>query len=474
MATITEYYGSGGKTTNSEAGTWFWWVNGSSSSSRYGRSRLKVAYDNSDTDGTANLTVTLQMARSNGDYGTHGTVAASLDGSSYSKSTYISGGCSKRSNASADSYIPNSYWTDICSKFINIDCYANGAFEQTIWVSASCQVDNMVLSGRSVKLYGNTSYWYTRNLSYELHSQGGDYGSVYATCNITDWGQDGATIYNSSHYSLTARLTSAAGTIHESDLISFSDNSQVKFSFDEFHKVNPDYDIYFYIKNNYNASYRFNSTAIAYYADIVPFTFPSGPDNVKITYTPSNEEPTIVSSYNLSWTENYWGSAPSGSTKSYRLRIYICNSSGVVTESIGYLYGDIKNGLTRQPIDNFNSYWFDVGTTNNIEISKTHWADTLAKIKVGDYLKIGVFSAVHYDGKDAWSGNGMYDVRSPDLIGPIQDDQAKVKLLDYNSQIVTGKVWVKDETGTWRKAKKIYVDTGTTSKNWEKSTNPTS
>ena len=461
MATVTEYYGSGGKTDKSEVGTWFWWVNGSSSSSRYGRSRLKVVYDSSDTNSTTYLTVTLQMARSNGDYNTHGTVSASLDGSSYSKYTYISRYCSKRSNADADSYIPDSYWTDICSKSINADCYANGTFKKTIWVSASCSADNMTLSGKSVELTGSTSYRYSMS-SMTVGSGGGNHTNVWATCTVTSWGING-TSYGAGDYILGATLKNSSND--STQYKQFTSGTPVNFYVGA--QKNPlDYYIVFSMDNIRNNN--FDKSDTVWNTDLWSFIPPSGPDNVNVSYSPNNEEPTIVSSYNLSWNEHNWGSVPDGCIRYFRMRIVVVNKNGV-TQYIGYRYGNTNTPLLREWSDN-SDIWYDFDDLRTgITICKDTYSGELAKLEVGDTISICVHSINHFDGKDFVSSSTWSNP-----IGPIQDDQAKVKLLDYNSQIVTGKVWVKDETGTWRKAKKIYVDTGTTSKNWEKSTNPTS
>ena len=460
MATVVGYYSKGGFTdkTDSNVSTSFYWVNGNNSSSTYCRSRIKFTYDNSgvyySNDGKPYITVNvyLQMARSNGtnkskDIWTRGNITTYFNeistGTVYKS---ISETSSFRSNADANSYIPDSYFTTISSAYYAIPVYDSGKFYAGITVRASSSNDNMVINTQTFYVQGTTTYRYARGSSMSIprKDEGGNYTQVWATCNVTDWGKYGDHTYVSDDYTKTAVLTKAGGTI-EVDSQPFSSNSKVIFNVGA-QTSNPDYDIRFFIDGPYSNS------AVAYYADVVPFKPPSDPKNVKITYTPSNEEYTIVSKYTLSWN------APSetGSTGEfgYRVRVKAKAADG-------------------------NNYYInlDTGDRSLTDVYK-HTSSTSLSIpnsalRIGDTIHAELHSYRYFDDKYFWSGGGSIPTVS-EPVGPILDDQAKVKLLDYNSQIVTGKVWVKDETGTWRKAKKIYVDTGTTSKNWEKSTNPTS
>ena len=71
-----------------------------------------------------------------------------------------------------------------------------------------------------------------------------------------------------------------------------------------------------------------------------------------------------------------------------------------------------------------------------------------------DTIETSISSYVKYE-EEVFLSSEKY---SDNVIGPLQDDQAKVKLPWYESTSVSGKVWVKDND-TWKKAKKIYVDT---------------
>lgn len=285
-----------------------------------------------------------------------------------------------------------------------------------------------------------------------------DFRSISASCSITSNGKNGSS---------DASISEFKAYLYENDNKSIATATANAISDETITWTSLGwetlYGVTFLVKNDAGKEYSEHTTIRT-----KPFIPPSGPENVKITYTPSNEEPTIVSSYNLSWNEPNWGSVPDGCFRYFRMRIVVVNKNGV-TQYIGYKYGNTNTPLLREWSD-IADIWYDFDyLRTGITICKDTYSGELAKLEVGDTISICVHSINYFDGK-----NFVSDSTWSNTIGPIQDDQAKVKLLDHDSKPVTGKVWVKDKTGTWRKAKKIYVDTGTTSKNWEKSTNPTS
>lgn len=442
------------------------WKNGKDKDSNYGRSRLKIVYS---IDGsTASIDYYLQMARSNGDYNTHGTVTAYINGKSTgAKNVTISDGCAKRSDKDANNTVPDSYFTTVGSlKNQSISCDKAGNFSESFTVKASCGVNNMVLAERTGSFSFGGGTIYSESPTMKITEDDANYTHVYAACDVTNWGEYGTTEFTSKDYDKYAYLYYKDEYTGRST--KFSDATQVSFYVGA-SSESRDYEIKFRIENS---TFKLEKWA---YANPTKFINPSGPDNVKIEYSneDNSEEPTLVSTYTLSWTENDWGSAPSGSTKAYRVRIYICNSNGTPIESIGYLKGDSTNAITRQSLDSGNSYWINRAyDKNTMTINKSTWSSILSKLKVGDYICIGVFSRVDYDEKTFWSGKGTSEVRS-NIVGPIQDDQAKVYIPEANK---VGKVWVLDEsTNTWKKAKKIFVNTSTNSNSstWTKHKNPT-
>ena len=439
------------------------WKNGANENSSHCRSRLVVSYSiSSGYPSVVTVDYTLQMARDNGDYDTHGTVTPYINdsnrGAVYKE---ISSGAARRSNANATGVaIPESYFTTIATyNGLTYTCNRAGAVSISYSVQATCRADNMVLAYRSDSYTVNGGTVYSNSPNMEVTEDYEYYNYVYARCKVTGWGGYSTTDFNSDSYNKYAYLY--YNGVYTGRSVEFSDNELVSFH------VGPstsfrDYGIKFSIWNSYFTLEKWAG------ANPRQFVSPSGPDDVKITYTPSNEEPTIVSSYNLSWNEHNWGSVPDGCIRYFRMRIVVVNKDGL-TQYIGYRYGNTNTPLLREWSD-ISDIWYDFyDLRTGITICKDTYSGELAKLEVGDTISICVHSINYFDGGYFVSGSTWSNP-----IGPIQDDQAKVKLLDYNSQIVTGKVWVKDETGTWRKAKKIYVDTGTTSKNWEKSTNPTS
>lgn len=436
------------------------WKNGSNEDSTHVRSRLVVSYSISDSyPSIVTADFYLQMARDNGDYGTEHTIRAYINDNDLGSDSFtISDNCPERGDKTAiTKAIPESYFTTIGTLAAQkYTCNAEGSVSISYSVKATSSSNNTRLSYKSGTFNVSGGAYYSKEPTMNIVSQGGDYSSVWSTCNVTDWGQYGSTPYSSSNYTKIAVLTKNAGSV-EVDRVAFNSNSEVKFNVKP-SIIQPDYDIRFYLRGPYNIE------TIAYDANLTVFNSPSQPNSLTISCY--DDEPTIASKYVVSWQESDWGSEPSGSIKGFRLQIFALDKYNV-KYVIGYKDGKISNGIVREVYTISSNIYFDLeSTSSQIEISTDSWSNVLSKFNIGDTIGISISSYVKYE-EEVFLSSEKY---SDNVIGPLQDDQAKVKLPWYESTSVSGKVWVKDND-TWKKAKKIYVDTGTASKNWQPAKN---
>lgn len=429
------------------------WKNGKNKDSNYGRSRLKIVYSISGS--TASIDYYLQMARSNGDYNTHGTVTAYINGKSTGdKKVTISDGCAKRSDKDANDTVPDSYFTTVGSlKNQSISCDKAGNFSKSFTVKASCGVNNMVLAERTGSFSFGGGTIYSESPTMKITEDEADYTHVYGTCDITNWGEYGTTKFTSKDYDKYAYLYYKDEYTERST--KFSDTTQVSFDVGASSEAR-DYEIKFRIKNS---TFTLEKWA---YANPIPVKKPSTCNS--ITLTCGDSEHTVISTYALEWTKpsdvgSYIKDLNSGITKDGKKFYYLdlwCTDANNDTKYINLANGSRHN--SRQAY-----------TLNDNDFSTTKLAVPHNSFIVGDKnIKFRIYTIINYDGK--WFYN---DAKTGSVNWIIQDDQAKVYIPEINK---VGKVWVLDEsTNTWKKAKKIFVNTSTNSSNsiWTKHKNPT-
>lgn len=379
------------------------------------RARIKVDYTISGM--SAKMTVYLQLARENGDYGTHGTTTPYIDGKLAAWTGTISSGCAKRDDSEC-TLIPDSYFTTIGSKsFTGLTANSSGNFSKKITVGASSTNSNMALSNRAVTITfgGGWSNCTSGSIS-SVVDNGNNTVTVIGyigTSGINNAVTSSTVFYRfstqSSNQSIGSGLTSGGQFS-----ITFAIPAEASF-FDCYIRT--------YSSKN-NASSQSKRYSVKYYGD------PGNPGKPTLSYR--RKGPTLKEPLSFNWE----AASPGTNTPivGYRLRLY-------------------KNGSLITGVNPYNASanYYD---TNSTSTSYSFDASALG-FKVGDTIKLGIY---------AYGKNGAGDL----LFNGGGTGAAQVNSDEYtfiNAGIIRikkdgiwkeGQVYIK-VNGIWKEADSVYI-----------------
>lgn len=379
------------------------------------RARIKVNYTISGM--SAKMTVYLQLARENGDYGTDGTTTPYIDGNLSKWTGTISSGCAKR-NDSECTLIPDSYFTTIGSKsFTGLTANSKGNFSKKITVGASSSNSNMALSNRAVTITFGGGWSNCTSGSISSVVDNGN-NTVTVRGNIGTGGTNNAVTSSTLVYIFSTQSSNQSIALGSTSGGSFSKTISIPAGASTFTCY-----IHTYSGKN-NTHSQSKNYSVKYYGN------PGNPGKPTLSYR--RRGPTLKETLTFNW-----GAAAKGTNvpvKGYRLRIY---KNDVLQKKIN-------------PYDASANYWDTESTSTSFSFDPNKFG-----FKVGDKVKLGIY-AYGYNGADQMLFNG----------GGVSS--AQVKSAEYtfiNAGIIRikkdgvwkeGQVYIK-VNGVWKEADSVYI-----------------
>lgn len=379
------------------------------------RARIKVDYTISGT--SANMTVYLQLARENGDYGTYGTTTPYIDGNLTAWTGTISANCARR-NDSECTLIPDSYFTTIGSKsFTGLTVDSSGNFSKSITVGASSSNSNMALSNRAVTVSfgGGWSNCTSGSIS-SVVDNGNNTVTVSGYIGLS--GANNPVTSSTLFYIFSTQSTNQSIALGSTSGGSFSKTIAIPADAYAFACY-----IHTYSDKN-NAYSQSRNYSVKYYDN------PGNPGKPTLSY--QRKGPTLKEALSFNWE----AASPGTNTPivGYRLRLY-------------------KNGslITGVNPNDASAYYYDTNST-----STTYSFDASALgFKVGDTIKLGIYSY----GKNAagdllfnGGGTGEAQVES-DAYTFINAGIIRIKKDGIWKE---GQVYIK-VNGIWKEADSVYI-----------------
>lgn len=379
------------------------------------RARIKVDYTISGM--SAKMTVHLQLARENGDYGTNGTTTPYINGNLAAWTGTISSGCAKR-NDNECTLIPDSYFTTIGSKsFTGLTANSSGNFSKSITVGASSTSSNMTLSNRAVTVSFGGGWSNCTSGSISSVVDNGN-NTVTVKGNIGTSGTNNAVTSSSLVYIFNGQSGNSSIALGSTSGGSFSKTISIPSNKSSFTCY-----IHTYSSKN-NAHSQSKSYSIKYYGN------PGNPGKPTLSYR--RKGPTLKEALSFNWE----AASPGTNTPivGYRLRLY-------------------KNGslITGVNPNDASGYYYN---TNSTSTSYSFDASALG-FKVGDTIKLGIYSyGKNGAGALLFNGGGI--------------DVAQVYSIEYafiNAGIIRikkdgiwkeGQVYIK-VNGIWKEADSVYI-----------------
>lgn len=379
------------------------------------RARIKVDYTISGM--SANITVYLQLARENGDYGTNGTTTPYIDGNVAAWTGTISSGCAKR-NDSECNLIPDSYFTTIGYKsFTGLSANSSGNFSKTITVGASSSNSNMALSNRAVTISFGGGWSNCTSGSISSVVDNGN-NTVTVSGNIGTSGTNNAVTSSTLVYIFSTQSSNQTIALGSTSGGWFSKTISIPSGAYSFACY-----IHTYSDKN-NAASQSRSYSVKYYGN------PGNPGVPTLSYR--RRGPTL----NETLTFN-WGAAPAGTNvpiRGYRLRIW-------------------KNGVLQKGINpsNASAEEWDTGSTST---SYTFNPKTFG-FKVGDKVKLGIYS-YGYNGAGQILFNGGGAGTAQVFSAEYTFINAGIIRIKKDGIWKEGQVYIK-VNGVWKEADSVYI-----------------
>ena len=379
------------------------------------RARIKVDYSISGM--SANMTVYLQLARENGDFGTDGTTTPYIDGNLSAWKGTISSGCAQR-NDNECTLIPDSYFTTIGSKsFTGLTANSSGNFSKTITVGASSSNSNMALSNRAVTVSFGGGWSSCTSGSINAVVDNGN-NTVTVSGNIGSSGTNNAVTSSTLFYVFSTQSSNQSIALGSISGGSFSKTITIPVGASSFTCYIHTYSV------KDDAHSQSKSYSIKYYGN------PGNPGKPTLSYR--RKGPTLKEALSFNWT---------------------AASAGTNTPIVGYRLRLYKNGslITGVNPDDASAYYYDTNSTSTIY---SFDASTLG-FKVGDTIKLGIYS---------YGKNGAGDL----LLNGGGAPEAQVDSIEYtfiNAGIIRikkdgiwkeGQVYIK-VNGIWKEADSVYI-----------------
>ena len=374
------------------------------------RARIKVDYTISGM--SANITVYLQLARENGDYGTNGTTTPYIDGKLAAWTGTISSGCAKR-NDSECTLIPDSYFTTIGSKsFTGLAANSSGNFSKSITVGASSSNSNMALSNRAVTITFGGGWSNCTSGSISSVVDNGN-NTVTVSGYIGASGTNNAVTSSTLFYIFSTQSSNQSIALGSTSGGWFSKTIAIPDGASSFACY-----IHTYSGKN-NAHSQSGTYAVKYYGN------PGNPGKPVLNYR--RRGPTLNETLTFNWT-----AAPAGTNvpiKGYYIRLY--------------QDGKILTGI--DPNNPSLNYYLRESTSTSFSFNPKDF-----NFKVGETVKLGIWS-YGYNGK----GEILYN--------KVQVDSAEYTFI--NAGIIRikkdgiwkeGQVYIKKD-GLWKEADSVYI-----------------
>ena len=379
------------------------------------RARIKVDYTISGM--SANMTVRLQLARENGDYGTYGTTTPYIDGNLTAWTGTISSGCATR-NDNECSLIPDSYFTTIGSKsFTGLTANSSGNFSKSITVGASSSNSNMALSNRAVTV-SFAGGW--SNCTSGLINSVVDNGNNTVTVkgNIGTSGTNNPVTSSSLVYIFNGQSENSSIALGSTSGGSFSKTISIPSDKSSFTCY-----IHTYSSKN-NAQSQSKSYSIKYYG------YPGNPGKPTLSYR--RKGPTLKEALSFNW---------------------VAASPGTNTPIVGYRLRLYKNGslITGVNPNDSSAYYYDTDST-----STTYSFDASALgFKVGDTIKLGIY-AYGKNGAGSWLFNGEGTSAAQVNSDEYTFINAGIIRIKKDGIWKEGQVYIK-VNGIWKEADSVYI-----------------